>query len=553
MLFLIGIIALLPTKRNIKGESMKITNIISANFKTMLLYLKDYGIKSTVFKIKDYIEFTIKYNHNFHSTLLSETELEYQRQYNFSYNPLISLVIPLYRTPEDFLCQMLDSITIQTYTNWEICLADGSMLGSRSYISDIIHKYQKNYPNIHYTILPENLGISGNTNAALKLASGAYIGLVDHDDILAPNALFEIVKTLNDDPDIDVLYSDEDKTDLSLSSFYAPYYKPDFNLDLLRSCNYITHFYLVKRNLATIVGGFSQECNGSQDYDFILKTCDIAKNICHIPKILYHWRIHPNSVAGNPNSKSYAYDSAIKALDTHLLRCHQHGNVTKGKSFGYYKIIYPCPDSSKINVYLENCSPCVKNEIKNSYPHYNINFITNLKDTSGEYLLILSNIHKLPDTEWLPEMLSNCSRSNIGIVSGRTLYKKNKVLEYGLIFTNDGHLHSPFYGYSTTDTGYCFRANVQQNVSYVSPFFIITKVATFEKMYPFTLNGSVSEKFFYYCSNLRKKGYTITLLPDFSAIANKTTLTFPLLKDCIGKCDPYYNPNFSQKNFYHLS
>ena len=165
---------------------------------------------------------------------------------------------------------MIDSVINQTYSNWELCIADGSSDNTFNYIADIIAKYQTTYPNIQYKKLSANLGISGNTNAALTLATGDYIALLDHDDLLAPNALYEIVAAINQDPTIDVLYTDEDKVDISVKDYYDPYFKPDFNLDLLRSCNYITHFFVVRKQIADTTGGFSEECNGSQDYDFIL-------------------------------------------------------------------------------------------------------------------------------------------------------------------------------------------------------------------------------------------------------------------------------------------
>lgn len=524
-----------------------------SNFKNALFHLKTFGIRSVLRKTFDYLEFTQKYNQWRSDKLPSTRSLEKQRSTLFAVRPKISIIVPVYKTPAEFLRQMLDSVTAQTYTEWELCIADGSADEAASYIFEIIEKYQKQYPNILYRRLPRNLGISGNTNAALELAGGDYVALLDHDDILAPDALFEIVNAINQrHKGIDVLYTDEDKADIHLKRYYDPYFKPDYNLDLLRSCNYITHFFVVKKSLAEDVGGFSSQCNGSQDYDFILKTCEKANSVCHIPKVLYHWRIHPASVAGDPQNKTYAYDSALQALQQHLNRCGENGTVKKDRPFGYYQIEYPVAGCPNVSIYMKNCSTSLKKQIQSISTYKNYRFIQNLQAISGEYLIILHCASKIYSPDWIEQLLGNCQRPGIGIASAAALYRKNHILEAGLVYTPDGKIHSPFYKLHISDPGYCYRAKIQQNCSLVSPYCIMVKADVFKNSFCSFPSSDFIENIWAFCHTLSSQGLNITLLPRVSVLCKdnrRLPCSFSLFN---GSQDPFYNPNFSSVNMYRL-
>ena len=528
-------------------------NNIRITLKSAFKFFKTFGLRSTIFKIIDYIEYYKHYNKWYSAHTLTNEERKFQISYSFDKNPLISIVVPAYKTPAKFLREMIESVTSQTYPNWELCIADGSADKSSSYIAEIVHEYQVLYPNIHYKILDANLGISGNTNAALDMVSGEYIGLLDHDDILTPNALFEVVAAINNNPDTNIIYTDEDKTDLNLSSFYSPYFKPDFNLDLLRSCNYITHFFVVKKDLAFKAGGFSIDCNGSQDYDFILKTCDLTQNIVHIPKILYHWRIHPASVAGDPESKTYAYTSAIHALDTHLTRSSDSGTVNRGDTFGYYKVHYSYKNNPLISIYLKDCSDCLSEEIQAALNYSNIQFITSLSQAQGEYTVILYRIKKILSNDWIKPLLENCSRSNIGIASGKACLSPKTLLEFGLIHDTNGQLISPFYKHPLQDTGYCFQAHVQHNCNFVSPFCVMTKTPLLNDFFPHNKEHSFLEQYYKFCYMLTQNNYLITLLPDVIVLCSPFNYELPQLPYCVNKQDSAYNPNFSTTHPFKLS
>ena len=207
-------------------------------------------------------------------------------------------------------------------------------------LTPLLEQYAKADKRITFTTLPKNLGISGNTNAALALAAGDYIVLADHDDIVPANALYELADALNQDRSIDVLYSDEDKISMDGRKRFEPHFKPDFDLDLLCSVNYICHLFAAKKELVDMAGGFCSEYDGAQDLDFILRCCENAKNIRHIPKILYHWRCHMQSTAANPESKLYAFEAGRRAIEAHYSRIGVPAAVENAAFYGMYRTKY---------------------------------------------------------------------------------------------------------------------------------------------------------------------------------------------------------------------
>ena len=208
----------------------------------------------------------------------------------------------MYRTPEKYLEELIASVKAQTYGNWELCLSDGS--GKDSPLGPILERYQKEDARIRVISHEKPLQISENTNAALGLATGDYFVFADHDDVLTPNALYEFAAAVNREPETDVLYSDEDKMSMDGHKFFQPHMKPDFNLDLLCTVNYICHLFGVKRTLAEKTGFFRSEYDGAQDYDFIFRCTEQAEKICHVPKVLYHWRSHEDSTAETRRAKN---------------------------------------------------------------------------------------------------------------------------------------------------------------------------------------------------------------------------------------------------------
>ena len=415
-------------------------------------------IKKSCHKIQG-LDNDYDYGEWYELTKPTEEELKAQRETHFEKEPLFSVVIPVYKTPERYLKEMLDSILDQTYGNWEVCIADGSPRGQD--VEKVLKKYAQKDSRIRYEILGGNRGISGNTNAALAMAKGEYVILADHDDTIPPQAFYEVAKAINKHPDCDVLYSDEDKLDMDGKALFDPHFKPDFNPDLLTSVNYICHLFVVKKELLDQVGGFRQEFDGAQDYDFIFRCTEQAKEIVHIPQVLYHWRCHQDSTASNPESKMYAFEAGSRAIMAHYERMGIPAErVEKGVDYGIYHTTYKIKGEPLISIIIPNkdhskdLDVCVRSilekstyrnlefiivennstepetfayykKMKEKHPSFhvvtwkegfNYSAINNFGASfaKGEYLLLLNNDTELLEPDSIREMLGFCQRAEVG-------------------------------------------------------------------------------------------------------------------------------------------
>lgn len=320
---------------------------ITANLKKTYYYCKKNGISDTYYALRErlYARTSPLYMAGYDYVPVSEAELQIQREIVFDNAPKISILVPMYETKPKFACEMIDSVLAQTYTNWELILADASktdlvkdvVSGVDGSLSSMGNVYASD-SRIRYVRIAENKGISENTNEALKYATGDYIGLLDHDDLLTPDALYEMVHAIKTAGEsgktVAFAYSDEDKCDAEAQKYYEPHVKSEFNLDLLFSNNYICHFLVMKAELMKKVG-FRKEFDGAQDFDLVLRAFlqkESVDEILHVNKVLYHWRCHESSTAANPQSKLYAYEAGKRAVEsaveTYLKAMHK-GNITK--------------------------------------------------------------------------------------------------------------------------------------------------------------------------------------------------------------------------------
>ena len=416
-------------------------------------YLKHYGLKEFWIRLCERMEpEEVPYGPWFEKHRPSESELEKQREKNWKETPVFSIVVPAYRTPVLFLEQMIESVRSQTYPFWELCIANASPEDEQ--MAEVLQRYVQMDQRIHVKNLDKNLGIAENTNEAFSMASGTFVGLLDHDDLLAPQALYRMMEVL-EKKNVDVFYTDEDKVTTDLSEHFQPHFKPDFNLDLLRSNNYITHFFVVRKELVRKVGGFRREYDGAQDYDFIFRCVEQAGEICHIPEILYHWRTHKESTSDNPVSKMYAFEAGKRAIEGNLERCGVQAVVSHTKDLGFYQVEYPVQGSPLVSVLIpnkdqkESLKKCLDSVFeKTTYSNYEIIIIENNstesetfayyrelqkrsnvkvitwkegfnysainnfgeKEASGDYLLFLNNDVEVINPRWMEEMLGNCQR-----------------------------------------------------------------------------------------------------------------------------------------------
>ena len=316
-------------------------------------YMKHYGPKEFWIRLHERFEpEEVPYGLWYRAYIPTEETLETQRKQKFDYSPLISIAVPAYQTPVEFLRQMIESLIVQTYSNWELCIVNASP--DNEEMQKVLAEYSAGDSRVRFCNLKENLGIAENTNRAFAMAKGEFVGLLDHDDLLAPNALYEIVKILQDHPQADALYTDEDKVTTELDEHFQPHLKPDFNLDLLRSNNYICHFFVVQKSIVEKAGGFRKEFDGAQDYDFIFRCTENAGEVLHVPEILYHWRTHKASTADNPASKMYAFEAGKRAIEAHLERTGTKGEVSHTQDLGFYRVKYPVQGKPLVSVIIPN-------------------------------------------------------------------------------------------------------------------------------------------------------------------------------------------------------
>lgn len=433
----------------------------SSVLKKAIEHLKHYGLHDFIYKVLETIHDKKNNKYCWDEVAPSDAELEFQKGVKFEYSPVVSILVPTYETKPMFLIQLLDSIIAQTYSEWELCLADAS---STDAVEKVVVRYKRALSEeqsnrIKYMKLMENGGISENTNKAYEMATGEYVGLLDHDDVLAPNALYEIISAINSIvPKMRtkaMLYSDEDKIDENGENHFYPHFKLDFNLEYLRTNNYICHFLVVSDELARNVGGWRKEFDGAQDYDFILRCSEQAKSIIHVPKILYHWRVSNTSTAGDKYTKLYAYEAGKKAIEEHLKRCGESGSVSILKELGTYRVNYDEISVWKNNAFeriafsqaLENISDyvCFIERTQLS--------VVELEKYETPFVYIYSE-GKRPD---LARLLSFFSRDEVVAVAPKTV-KGNRVVQNGLSFDEQGKMKFLFSNLNRNFKGYFKRA-----------------------------------------------------------------------------------------------
>ena len=524
-------------------------------------YWKENGFKALLLKSKHKlqgIDNDYDYGEWYALTKPTNEELERQRGDRLEYMPKFSIVIPAYKTPERYLKEMLDSILAQTYENWEVCVADGSPRGED--VERVLSRYAEKDRRFKYVILGENKGISGNTNAAMDMADGDFIVLADHDDTMTPDALYECAKVLNEHPGCDVIYSDEDKMDMDGGALFDPHFKPDFNIDLLCSVNYICHLFVVSHDLVAQVGGFRQEYDGAQDYDFIFRCTEKAGEIRHIPKVLYHWRCHKDSTASNPESKLYAFEAGSRAIMAHYERVGIAAEkVEKGVDYGIYHTTYKILDDPLVSIIIPNkdhhqdldvCLRAIEEratyrnvefvivennstepetfayyeKIQKEFDNvrvvrwereFNYSAINNFGVTfaKGEYLLFLNNDTELIAENFIEEMLGLCQREDVGAVGARLLYQDDTIQHAGVVVGFGGIAGHTFIGLHKAENSYFHRAMSTQDYSAVTAACMMTKKSLFEKVGGFTEELAVAFNDIDYCMKVRAEDKLVVYNP----------------------------------------
>jgi GT2 family glycosyltransferase len=570
-------------------------------------YLKHYGFKEFVIRLQEKMEAEeVPYEPWYEKHRATQSTLDAQRKKSQGWNdaPCISIVVPLYCTNETFLREMIASVQAQSYENWELCLADASpAAGSDQTTNDglyaIVSDCAGGDVRVRYRALPENRGIAENTNAAIEMANGSWIAFLDHDDLLAPDALYEAVRLIRrgnvpvteaDAPccrelgrqkaahtEYEMIYTDEDKVDVDGVTHFQPHLKPDINIDLLRSNNYITHFLLVRRSLFERVGRLDPAFDGAQDHDFILRCAEEASAVGHVPRILYHWRSHRESTAENPFAKQYAVDAGKRAIEAHLKRTGTAGTVTSLPDLGFYRVQYPVQGEPLVSIVIPNkdetdtLQKCLDSIAASAYQNYEVIIVENnssaetfsyyrtiapnesqeegtrifagqmpggqslrvvvweksfnysainnfgVSFAQGSYLLLLNNDITLIGSHVIGEMLGTCERQEVGIVGARLYYPDDTVQHAGIVVGIGGNARgigqNMFGGLAKGRSGYLHKAALIMDYSAVTAACLMVKASVYHEVGGMEEQLAVAFNDVDFCLKVRKIGYLVVYQP----------------------------------------
>ncbi len=597
-------------KRGAKGVQGLGTTIVSKT----LSYLRRNGLARTVRKAAvktgeklqsrktDYMSWR-------KDILPTAAQLEEQRRREFDDPPLISIAVPLYRTPPKYLRELVSSVRAQTYPHWELCLSDGS--GEDSPLKKILAELAGEDDRIKVISSGIPLGISENTNAAIGIASGSWIAFADHDDLLTPDALYKVAECITTQPQVQLIYSDEDKVSMDGKTYFEPHFKSDYNPDLLCSVNYICHLCVVSAALLNKTGLLDPAFDGAQDYDLVLRACEKASGVAHIPQVLYHWRSHTASTAQNPASKMYAFEAGARAVQAHYDRMGIPADVAMGEYPGLYVTLYRVPsDGPMVSVIIPNkdhgddLEKCITSleersqyrnfeiivvennskepetfelyeKIEKQYPNvrvirweheFNYPLINNFgaREARGDYLLFLNNDTQLIRPDSLISLLGPCMRPEVGCTGALLLYPDDTVQHAGVIIGYGGIAGHAFQGMDAGANGYFSRIICQSDLSAVTAACMMIRRQVFEEAGGFDPVFKVAFNDIDLCLRLRSRGLLVVYNPQarlyhFESKSRGYEDTAGKIErfnseadefirrwpDILKEGDPYYNPNLT--------
>lgn len=512
----------------------------------------------------------------------------------FTYRPKISIIMPVYNTPEKLLRRAIESVLAQYYDNWELCVCDDA--SSDAGLRSLLQNWAQHDPRIHVVFSKENTGIAGASNQALRLATGEFVGFLDHDDELSPSALYEVARLLQDHADADMIYSDEDKLGLG-GRRDQPFFKPDWSPEYLLSCMYTCHFGVYRKALVDSIGGFREDFDGSQDYDLVLRMSEKTNRIYHIPKVLYHWRMTRFSTAQSGAVKPHAFTAARRALGEHLQRRQVRAVVHDGRQPGHYRIRFEADPQSKISIIIPTrdnvrmLSRCIRSiESKTQWRNYEVvvvdnqsfnsetkNYLSSLshkvlpfpeafnfsrilnhavKECAGDYLLFLNDDTEVISPDWLGVMLGICQQKEIGVVGAKLLYRDHRIQHVGVVLGLGGPAGHVLRGFSRHTWRQFGIASDMRNCSAVTAACMMVRRDVFEEVQGFDETLAVAYNDVDFCLRVREAGYRIVVTPDAElyhhesvsrgyAIDAAEVARFQKRWGTLLANDPYYNPNLT--------
>ena len=573
-------------------------------------YLKVFCVKVKHLFVKDtYYPFNVKQYNKWikkHETKSEYKELEYQ--------PLISILIPVYNIERYYLSECLDSILNQTYQNFEVCLADDC--STKKETIETLEEYKKKDKRIKVVYRKENGHISKTTNSALEIATGEFIGLMDDDDVLTDNCLYEMVLALNENKELDFIYSDEDKLDMK-GRRCEPHFKPDYSPDSILGGNYFCHFEIIRASIIEKIGGFRTEFVGAQDFDLFLRVIDetTPDKIKHIPKILYHWRKIPGSTADTVESKEYAIEAGRNAVEETMKRRKIDAEVTVPIESTHYIVNYKYKKEPKISIIiptrdladiLDRCLNSIYEKTK--YDNYEVIVVDNdskeeytkeifkkysthknfkvieykkefnyasinnyaVKKSTGDYILFLNNDTEVITPDWLEKMVGYAMQKHIACVGVKLLYPNDDIQHGGVVLGIDGIARHAFLNYERETVGFYGRMVIPYNYSAVTAACLMIERKKFDEVNGFTEELRVAYNDIDLNLKLRKKGYYNVFLPQvelyhYESKSRGLDTTTEKYKQYLKEKeymlnhwkeelenDPFYNPNLSKKDCFML-
>ena len=482
--------------------------------------------------------------------------------------PKISVILPVYNTPIHFLNDAIMSVLDQFYENWQLCIADDCSTNPQ--IKRMLNSYSMKDKRINVVFREENGHISEASNSALALATGDYVMLLDHDDVLTPNAMFEVVRHLNEFPENELVYSDEDKLD-ERGNYMDPFFKPNWSPDRFMAINYVSHLVTIKKALVDKIGGFRKGLEGSQDYDLLLRIFELTNKIGHIPKVLYHWRIHAASVASEEtNAKPYAYIAAKKALEESLVRSNTPGEVHYLPLRGSYRIKYAVQSYDKVSIIIptKDQVQLMRNTVDSifsltSYPNYEVIVLNNNSTTKeffdlmaeyeelypdrfrcieasfpfnfsklinlgvslskGEYILMLNNDVEIIQNDWVTNMVSFCQHKRIGAVGVKLLYPNDHIQHAGTVIGLGSVAGHVLVGLHKDSPGYFNCLQTATNYSAVTAACLMCRKDVYEEIGGMEEKLEVEYNDVDFCLKMVEHGYYNVYVPDVTLYHYEST------------------------------
>jgi len=521
-------------------------------------------------------------------------------QVSFSYRPRFSIVVPVYNVEEKWLRRFIESVQSQVYPDWELCIADDC--STAPHIRSLLINYAAADPRIKLVFREINGHISAATNSAIELATGDFMCLMDNDDEIAPNALYEFAHLLSQDAQIDMIYSDEDKIDLQ-GNRYEPFFKPDWSPESLEGCMYTAHFACYRMSIVHLLSGFRTGYDGAQDYDFVLRFTERAKKIVHLPKVLYHWRAIPGSTAATMDAKDYVLDAAVRALRDRASRVNGGGEVKLGHYAGSFDVRYTIHGSPLVSIIIPSAGRLAKVRgestdllvqvirtiyEKNTYRNFEIIVVDNddlrqetvealspysckfvhfkgefniaakmnmgVKEAHGEYLLFMNDDIKAITDDWMECMLQLAQRTGVGVVGAKLYFESDKLQHVGVAFWNGvpDHICREIHG---TDPGHYFSSCANRNYLAVTGAVLMSKKNVFEEVGGFDECLTINYNDIDYCLKVFRSGRRVVFaagaeLYHYESVSRERTVAADEIKlfknrweDLVSR-DPYYGLYF---------